>query len=501
MEEKQRFSGVGWLSSRLSRKLIALILVLAVASWLAMCAYFLAYLGRYTGQAYDGMVESAQDTALRAAAYLEGCGGDYELFGTWLSGEGFGASVQTKEGERLFDQAPAGLSHGLTAGAWAPASLPGGTVRVAVQVPAMARQELTRSVTHSAFLGLLLLNLCVFAGAALLIFALMVAPIVRLRKTMRRYYESGTRPERTDRADEIGRLQNTFADLAGIVDRKEKAERQLIASISHDIKTPLTSVLGYSERLLSPGLPPEKERSYLQSVHEKAVAIQSIVDEFDDYIDVGLRDTAPMGLMTAEELCARLLQEYEGELADTGVDFRVDCQCPGDRLLCNWEHMRRFFGNLIGNSIQHAGRSGSPSPSPAGGRGARWSFSSPTMEKGCRRSCWTRSSSRCTPPTGAARSPAWDCPSARASSPPTAAPSRPLIFPAAAFASAPPSPRLIGKQQKEAPGPMGRGLPFVVLFSPGQAHIQCSMCIFTLDTFRLFGLYSLIIFYFTAISS
>ena len=355
MEEKQRFSGVGWLSSRLSRKLIALILILAVASWLAMCAYFLAYLGRYTGQAYDGMVESAQGTALRAAAYLEGCGGDYELFGTWLSGEGFGASVQTKEGERLFDQAPAGLSHGLTAGAWAPASLPGGTVRVAVQVPAMARQELTRSVTHSAFLGLLLLNLCVFAGAALLIFALMVAPIVRLRKTMRRYYESGTRPERTDRADEIGRLQNTFADLAGIVDRKEKAERQLIASISHDIKTPLTSVLGYSERLLSPGLPPEKERSYLQSVHEKAVAIQSIVDEFDDYIDVGLRDTAPMGLMTVEELCARLLQEYEGELADTGVDFRVDCQCPGDRLLCNWEHMRRFFGNLIGNSIQHAG--------------------------------------------------------------------------------------------------------------------------------------------------
>ena len=355
MEEKQRFSGVGWLSSRLSRKLIALILVLAVASWLAMCAYFLAYLGRYTGQAYDGMVESAQDTALRAAAYLEGCGGDYELFGTWLSGEGFGASVQTKEGERLFDQAPAGLSHGLTAGAWAPASLPGGTVRVAVQVPAMARQELTRSVTHSAFLGLLLLNLWVFAGAALLIFSLMVAPIGRLRKTMRRYYESGTRPERTDRADEIGRLQNTFADLAGIVDRKEKAERQLIASISHDIKTPLTSVLGYSERLLSPGLPPEKERSYLQSVHEKAVAIQSIVDEFDDYIDVGLRDTAPMGLMTAEELCARLLQEYEGELADTGVGFRVECQCPGDRLLCNWEHMRRFFGNLIGNSIQHAG--------------------------------------------------------------------------------------------------------------------------------------------------
>ena len=47
----------------------------------------------------------------------------------------------------------------------------------------------------------------------------------------------------------MGKLQNAFADLAGVLECKEKAEHQLIASISHDIKTPLTSVLGYSERL------------------------------------------------------------------------------------------------------------------------------------------------------------------------------------------------------------------------------------------------------------
>ena len=135
---------------------------------------------------------------------------------------------------------------------------------------------------------------------------------------------------------------------------KEKAEHQLIASISHDIKTPLTSVLGYSERLHSADLPPEKQRQYLDRVYEKALRIKSVVDEFDDYLDVGLRDTAPMRLMTAEELCRRLREEYEDELSDAGVTFQVDCQCPQEQVICNWEHMRRFLGNLIGNSFQHA---------------------------------------------------------------------------------------------------------------------------------------------------
>ena len=44
----------------------------------------------------------------------------------------------------------------------------------------------------------------------------------------------------------------------------------------------------------------------------------------------------------------------EDELSDAGVTFQVDCQCPQEQVICNWEHMRRFLGNLIGNSFQHA---------------------------------------------------------------------------------------------------------------------------------------------------
>lgn len=218
----------------------------------------------------------------------------------------------------------------------------------------MQRNELSRSLQREALIGLAAFNVCVFLVVAVIMYLVLVAPIVRLRKTMRCYSEKGERPERSERQDEVGKLQNAFADLAGVLECKEKAEHQLIASISHDIKTPLTSVLGYSERLHSADLPPEKQRQYLDRVYEKALRIKSVVDEFDDYLDVGLRDTAPMRLMTAEELCRRLREEYEDELSDAGVTFQVDCQCPQEQVICNWEHMRRFLGNLIGNSFQHA---------------------------------------------------------------------------------------------------------------------------------------------------
>lgn len=214
---------------------------------------------------------------------------------------------------------------------------------------------LWQSVSRSAFIGLFFLNLAVFVVGAVLFFLLVIAPIVRLRKTMQEYYRSGKAPERTVRSDEIGRLQNTFADLTAAAERKDQAERRLIASISHDIKTPLTSVLGYSERLRSAELSAERREQYTALIYEKALRLKAVVDEFDDYLDVGLHNSDhPMTLMTAGELCSRLRSEYGEELQDAGVKFLVQCYTPKAQLICNWQQMRRLFGNLISNSINHA---------------------------------------------------------------------------------------------------------------------------------------------------
>lgn len=354
--EARHFPGADWLSAHLSRKMILAVVALAVVSCLALWACFLAYLGDFSDSTYDEVLDQAEEEARQAGAFWEGCGGQTEAMEEYLTRRDLACVVRDGDGEFLYGRISNGAPEVLASSGTVNVVLPGGRqASLTVWSRALQRSEITQSLRRKALIGLLAINLGTFVVVALVMYLVLVAPIVRLRQTMRRYYEKGGRPERSQRIDEVGKLQNAFADLAGVLDCKEKAEHQLIASISHDIKTPLTSVLGYSERLRAVELTEEKKQRYLELVYEKALRIKAVVDEFDDYLDAGLRDSAPMVLTTAGELCGRLKAEYAAELEDAGVEFHVECRCPEDQLICNWEHMRRLFGNLISNAFQHAG--------------------------------------------------------------------------------------------------------------------------------------------------
>lgn len=206
-----------------------------------------------------------------------------------------------------------------------------------------------------AAVSLLGFNLLTLAVAAALLYLLAIRPIIRLRRAMGDYSATGQVPERTGRADEIGRLQNSFVDMVEDLQRKEQAQQRLIASISHDIKTPLTSVLGCAERLRSGELSGERQERYLDLLREKALHLKAVVDEFDDYLDAGLHEGSAMMRTTAGELCRRLEREYGEELRDAGVELTVNCGAEKAEIICNWEQLRRLFGNLISNSMNHGG--------------------------------------------------------------------------------------------------------------------------------------------------
>ncbi|MCI5561617.1 MAG: hypothetical protein MR393_00515, partial [Intestinimonas massiliensis] len=242
MEQKTkrgRFPGVGWLSAHLSRKMLLALVALAVLSWAVMCGCFLAYLGRYAGNTYYQVLSGAQEDARQAATFLEGCDGDFRALERYLSERDLYGMVRGSGEELLYARMPEESQAGLVAASAVQVELTGGRrVELLLWVRAMQRNELSRSLQREALIGLAAFNVCVFLVVAVIMYLVLVAPIVRLRKTMRCYSEKGERPERSERQDEVGKLQNAFADLAGVLECKEKAEHQLIASISHDIKTP-----------------------------------------------------------------------------------------------------------------------------------------------------------------------------------------------------------------------------------------------------------------------
>ena len=137
-----------------------------------------------------------------------------------------------------------------------------------------------------------------------------VNPIVALQKSMKGYKE-GIHPQYITRKDEIGMLQNRFVELTEAIEKEKQKQQLIIASISHDIKTPLTSVMGYAERLKKDALPAERYRQYVNIIYNKSVSINNLIQEFDEYLNLHMQSGLRQQRVSVEKFCSILKSDYE----------------------------------------------------------------------------------------------------------------------------------------------------------------------------------------------
>jgi len=177
-----------------------------------------------------------------------------------------------------------------------------------------------------------------------------LTPIVSIQESMKNY-KNGIRPKKSKRKDEFGYLQNTFVEVVDDLEKEKEKQSRIMASISHDIRTPLTSIMGYSERLKK-GLTKEKQDKYLSVIYEKSKEIRDMVQEFDEYLSYNIEGNLKRCKIKTEELLKLIEQEYEEELKLYGIQLTVQNKSESE-INIDLSKIRRVFGNLIGNSVKH----------------------------------------------------------------------------------------------------------------------------------------------------
>mgnify|MGYP003369187215 CR=1 FL=1 len=187
---------------------------------------------------------------------------------------------------------------------------------------------------------------------ALMIYFNLVKPIEILSDSMAKY-KVGLKPKKIKRHDEIGWVHNCFVDLAEDIDRERDKQNRIIASISHDIKTPLTSVMGFAERLQSGKVEEERKKKYLKIIYSKSEHIKDIINEFDEYLDYNLQRDINIDEISLGKFCDNIRYEYYDELTEAGIDFNIECGDRDSILNIDIAKVRRVFGNIINNSIKH----------------------------------------------------------------------------------------------------------------------------------------------------
>ena len=136
--------------------------------------------------------------------------------------------------------------------------------------------------------------------------------------------------------------------------RKEQQLRRQIANVSHDLRTPLTSILGYLQLLEQEDLSPEKREEYFQIVEGRARTLQSFIASFYDLsrIEGGElpleRELVDLGRTLSDQLAAA----YE-QIEEAGLEMEVDVADGLPPVWADSGAVTRIFSNLLTNALRH----------------------------------------------------------------------------------------------------------------------------------------------------
>lgn len=202
-----------------------------------------------------------------------------------------------------------------------------------------------------------LIGLSALSVLVLLIYTIMLRPYRLIYHAIEEYDKTGQLKKIPVRGY-AGQVYRRFVSVTENLTRQQDNQRRIIASISHDIKTPLTSIMGYTERLKSDTVSPERKEKYLDTVYTKGCEIRQLIDEFDEYLSYNLTKELKTEDVTAEEIAEMLKAEYADELENAGIGFTVRNSCNEHvKVSVDFQKLRRVFGNIYSNSLKHFDKS------------------------------------------------------------------------------------------------------------------------------------------------
>lgn len=136
----------------------------------------------------------------------------------------------------------------------------------------------------------------------------------------------------------------------------EDNRKMLISSISHDLKTPVTSIKGYVEGILDGvAATPEKKEKYLRTIYRKAQQIDIMIDDLLLYAKLDMNQI-PFNLELTDiaEFLSDGLQESEPEMARDHIQFQWHNQLSGKwEIPLDRERMMRVIMNILDNSRKY----------------------------------------------------------------------------------------------------------------------------------------------------
>ena len=153
--------------------------------------------------------------------------------------------------------------------------------------------------------------------------------------------------------DEIGQLATILNDMAQSLDEQEKRRREFISNISHDIRSPLTSMRGFLQAIIDGTIPEEKKEKYINIVLEETERLTMLANNILDINkleDIDIKDRNVT--FDINELIRRVIISFEARVITKELDIKISFAEKETFVLADIDKIQRVVYNLIDNAIK-----------------------------------------------------------------------------------------------------------------------------------------------------
>ena len=160
-----------------------------------------------------------------------------------------------------------------------------------------------------------------------------------------------------DRCDEISTLAEAFNSMANSLEKVESQRAEFIANVSHELKTPMTTISGFAEGILDGTIPPEREKEFLQVIVSETRRLSRLVRRM---LDLSRLNALAENAVTAQEqfdlveVVSQVIISLESKITSRSLD--VDVQMPEDKVMV-WgdpDSITQVCYNLLDNAAKFA---------------------------------------------------------------------------------------------------------------------------------------------------